>query len=83
MLVQATPNPNALKVTVNRVVAPRSVTYRDAAGAEAPWARELLGITGITQVFALNNFLSITKASGIEWETIVPQVEAIVKRAFA
>ena len=79
---QATPNPNALKFTLNRVVAAQGTTYRDASQA-AGWARELLGLPGVTQVFALQQFISVTKRPEADWSQIGPQVEQILKQAFA
>ena len=81
--VQGTPNPNAAKFTLNRVVAAQGRTYRDAAGAEHEWTRQLLGIAGVTQVFAINNFISVTKTDDADWNAIGPQVEQILHRAFA
>ena len=81
--VQGTPNPNAAKFTLNRTVAAQSATYRDAASASAAWAKALLGIAGVTQVFALNNFITVNKASDAEWNTIGPQVERVLRDAFA
>ncbi|MDP3722335.1 MAG: NifU N-terminal domain-containing protein [Candidatus Omnitrophota bacterium] len=78
--VQETPNPNALKFTLNRVVAERGTTYRDAKAAEAEWARQLLGIPGITQVFAMNDFVSVTKTPDADWGVIGPQAEQILRR---
>lgn len=80
--VQATPNPNAAKFTLNRVVAAQGSTYRDAAAAP-PWAQTLLRVPGITQVFALNNFVSVTKAGDADWGVVGPQVEAALRQAFA
>ena len=80
--VQGTPNPNAAKFTLNRVVATQGKTYRDAASAEAAWAKKLLAVTGVTQVFAVSNFVSVTKRPEASWETIGPQVERILKEAF-
>ena len=81
--VQGTPNPNAAKFTLNRTVAPQSATYRDAASAQASWAKALLGITGVTQVFALNNFITVNKTSDADWHIIGPQVERVLREAFA
>ena len=81
--VQGTPNPNAAKFTLNRPVAARSATYRDAASAPEPWAKAVLGIAGVTQVFALNNFITVNKAADAEWNTIGPQVERVLRDAFA
>ena len=80
--VQGTPNPNAAKFTLNRVVAAQGTTYRDAAAADAPWARELLGLAGVIQVFTVNNFISVTKAPEADWHVLAPQVEAVLQRAF-
>ena len=81
--VQATPNPNAAKFTLNRVVAAQGATYRDAASAEAAWAQQLLDIPGVIQVFAINNFVSVNKAPDAAWDAIVPQVERVLQEAFA
>ena len=83
MTVQATPNPNAAKFTLNRIVATQGKTYRDAATADGEWAKHLLTIVGVTQVFAVNNFISITKSAEADWQIISPQVEGVLKRAFA
>ena len=80
--VQGTPNPNAAKFTLNRIVAAQGATYRDAASAGAAWARELLGLAGVTQVFTVNNFISVTKAPEADWNILAPQVEAVLQRVF-
>ena len=81
--MQATPNPNAVKFTLNRVVAAQGKTYREASVADAEWAKQLLGIAGVTQVFAINNFISVNKTPEANWDTIGPQVERILKQAFS
>ena len=81
--VSGTPNPNAAKFILNRVVATHGTTYREAASAEAAWAKQLLGIAGVTQVFALNDFISVNKTSDADWNIIAPQVEQVLKQAFA
>ena len=83
IVVQDTPNPNAAKFTLNRMVATQGRTYRDAASADAEWARQLLAIGGVTQVFALQNFISVTKTSETDWALLGPRVEQILRRAFA
>ena len=80
--VQGTPNPNAAKFTLNRVIAAQGTTYREAAAADAAWAKELLGLAGVIQVFAVNNFISVTKAPEADWHVLAPQVEAVLQRTF-
>ena len=83
IVAQDTPNPNAAKFTLNRVVATQGKTYRDASTADAQWAKELLGIPGVTQVFAVNNFISVNKTPEAEWQAVAPQVEQVLRRVFA
>lgn len=82
IMVDGTPNPNAVKFTLNRTVAAQGKTYRDVATADAPWAKALLGIPGVVQAFAVNNFISVTKSPAADWETIIPQAEQGLKQAF-
>lgn len=82
IMVDGTPNPNAMKFTLNRTVAAQGKTYRDAASADAPWAKALLGIPGVVQVFAVTNFISVTKTPDADWEAILPQAEAGLRQAF-
>ena len=100
IIVQGTPNPNAAKFTLNRVVAAEGKTYRlpaapgagregsaaqagDAMDATPEWAKQLLGIAGVTQVFAVNDFISVTKRLEADWDVIGPQVEQVLRRVFA
>ena len=83
ILVQGTPNPNAAKFTLNRTVAAHGTTYRDAAAAPVAWAQQILSVPGVTQVFALNNFISVTKSPETDWNALRPKIEQILKQAFA
>jgi len=80
--VEGTPNPNAAKFTLNRVVTAQGTTYRDAASASTDWAKRLLGLQGVIQVFAINNFISVTKQPETEWQQLAPQVEQVLREAF-
>ena len=83
VFVDETPNPNALKFTLNRVVATPGKTYRDAAAADAPWAKALLSIPGIIGVYGVNNFISVNKTPDADWDALVPLAEQALKNAFA
>ncbi len=79
--MQSTPNINALKFVVNRqMTTGRSQTFTDAATTESPLARDLLGIAGIRQVFFLNDFITVTRQDGADWDAIVPHVESFIRR---
>jgi len=82
--VQPTPNVNALKFVVNRrVTEGRSQTFTSRDSAASPLARDLLGIPGVRQVFFLNDFITITRIEGTEWDAIVPSAEDLIRRHLA
>lgn len=82
--VQMTPNPNALKFTLDRATTgggPR--TYRSAGEAEdSVAARGLLGIKGIVSVFMTANFISINKTPEANWDEIVPAAVDAIRAGF-
>ena len=82
IIMQGTPNPNAAKFTLNRTVAVQGETYRDAGTADAAWAKTILGVSGVTQVFAVNNFISVTKRPEADWNVLGPQIERALRHAF-
>jgi hypothetical protein len=81
--VQATPNPNAAKFTLNRVVAAQGTTHRAGGAAQPEWATQLLGIAGVTQVFALQTFITVSKTPEGDWSVIAPQVERVLNETFS
>ena len=80
--VEATPNPNSLKFTADRVLwEGRAQTFSDPAQAFAsPLARELLGVAGVSSVFFLRDFVTVTREAGAPWEPIVARVEEILRQ---
>ena len=82
--VQPTPNENALKfVTNRRVTEGRSQTFTDPSTAASPLARDLLGISGVRQVFFLNDFITITRHAGVGWDQVVSRAEALIRTHLA
>src|SRR5690606_37366125 len=59
IVVQPTPNPNSVKVTLDRTVSEGgSKTYQSAEDArESPLASAIFAVPGVTMVFLLNNFI--------------------------
>lgn len=72
---EATPNPASLKFLPGRAVSP---TVRDYAGmdaaADSPLAQELFAIPGVERVFLGAEFVTITKADGLEWAHLKPAI---------
>ncbi len=85
VIVQPTPNVNALKFVVNRrLTEGKSQTFRPPTEAQtSPLAAALLAIPGVVQVFFLNDFITVTRDPSASWEVLAGQAEAVIKRYFA
>ncbi|OFW63795.1 MAG: hypothetical protein A2135_06900 [Actinobacteria bacterium RBG_16_67_15] len=79
--VSQTPNPNALKFTVDTLFAAPSSF---AAGVETddPVAGPLLAIPGVTSVFMTADFVTLSKTPDGFWEDIVPTATEILESRF-
>ncbi len=73
---EPTPNPNALKFTLDRPSTDRrSETFREGSDpAESPLGARLFALEGVTNVFMAANFVSITKEHAADWDDLVPRV---------
>jgi hypothetical protein len=82
--VQATPNPNSMRFTLNRVVVEKgSRSYLRAEQAEgSPLGRHLLAIPGVRSVFMVANFVSVGRDPARDWSEIVPKVREALGKHF-
>ena len=74
--IEQTPNPEALKFSVNRVLWDgRALTISDKLQAFAmPLGARLLEVPGVKNVFFLRDFVTVTRRAGADWEPITEQV---------
>ena len=81
---EATPNPNALKFTLDRPsTAGRAQTFREGSdAAESPLGARIYALDGVTNVFMTANFVSVTKEGGIDWQELAPLVIAELEAHF-
>ena len=73
---EQTPNPASLKFLPGREVTARGVldfTDPDRA-ASSPLARRLFEVEGVTGVFLGSDFITVTKAEGLDWYVLKPAV---------
>jgi hypothetical protein len=74
----STPNPNAMKFTLD-VTLPAMVDVRSAeAAAGDPLAERIFAIPGVVMLFGTSDFLTVTREEGADWDRIVPAVQAVV-----
>jgi dihydroorotase-like cyclic amidohydrolase len=71
-----TPNPDATKFTLDATL-PESFNVTSAAAAAGnPFAEEVFAAGGVVAVFGVNDFVTITREPGADWEPIVTAVQA-------
>jgi hypothetical protein len=74
--VQPTPNPNAVKFVLDRVIGDPPMSFLNAAsGAEHPIASKLFAIPGIAGLLMLGDFITVNKQPDARWAEITKQVE--------
>jgi len=79
--VQPTPNPNAVKFILDRQIAERPISFLKAApAAEHPIASRLFGISGVSSVLMLGDFVTINKSPDTRWVDITPKVKQILAK---
>ena len=83
---EASPNPNSLKFVVNFMITPdgKDFNYTDIESAnQSPLAQRLFEkFDWIDQVFFMNNFVTLTKGSDVEWFELSPEVKPFLLNFF-
>jgi NFU1 iron-sulfur cluster scaffold homolog, mitochondrial len=79
--VSRTPNPNAMKFTLDRVLlATGSRSYSSRFEAlDDPLAVAIFEISGVQSLFYMANFVTVTKDPGAAWEGITRSVETAIR----
>lgn len=82
---EMTPNPETLKFVTNKVLCPQeSLDFPNEKEAQnAPLAAELFTFPFVKGVFIANNFVTITKDAGTEWQEIMPSLRDFIKEFVA
>lgn len=82
---EATPNPNAVKFTLDRPSTQgRPQTFREGSDPDAsPLGHRIFQLDGVTNVFLTANFVSVTKEDGVDWDELVPDVIEAIEAHFA
>ncbi|HEX9977846.1 MAG TPA: NifU N-terminal domain-containing protein [Acidimicrobiia bacterium] len=79
--VSQTPNPSALKFTVDTRFE-RPVSFAAGMATDDPVAGPLLAIPGVTSVFMSADFVTLTKSGDGFWDEIVPAATEILEAQF-
>jgi hypothetical protein len=74
--VQPTPNPNALKFVLDRMIADRPTSFLDPdSGKDHPIASLLFAIPGVSSLLMLGDFVTVSKRPDARWAEIKSKVE--------
>jgi hypothetical protein len=76
---QATPNPNALKLLLDKSVCDQPLSFLSPAAN--PLARQLFSVHGVTAVLILGDFITINKSPEAKWPDIKRNVRHILSTA--
>jgi hypothetical protein len=77
--IQATPNPNAIKVILDRSVSRDPTSFLHPGAAEGhPLAMRLFGIPGVSSLLLLDDFITINKSSNAVWADITSRVRQVL-----
>ncbi|SDL98767.1 NifU N-terminal domain-containing protein [Sediminibacillus halophilus] len=78
--VEATPNPNAMKFTTDSMIfeGNNSVSVMAGQTSEHQVLNDLMELDGVDNVFGFQNFITVNKKFDVEWESLTPQVEAVL-----
>src|SRR3954465_4536235 len=71
-----TPNPDAMKFTLDTTLPDKlDVTSPDAAGG-VPFAEAVLAAAGVASIYGVNDFVTVRCQPGFDWDSIVAAVVA-------
>lgn len=72
----STPNPDATKFTLDtKLTAMFNATDTEQASA-IPFAADVFAAGGVASVFGVNDFVTVTRQPGADWEPIIAAVHA-------
>ena len=82
---EETPNPNAMKFTVDRsLVESGSISFNAAAEAEDhALGKALFAVDGVRSIFAVNDFVTVTKDDTAGWDAVGPAVADAIKQCLS
>lgn len=86
LYTEASPNPDSMKIVINLVITPEGKDFnfvRGSAADSSPLAQELFEqFSWLSQVFILNNFITLTRQTDTEWFELLTEVKPFLKTWF-
>lgn len=80
--IEQTPNPNSMRVVLDTEL-PSGTSYNykksDVDTAVEP-AASVLKINGVNGIYHVMNFMAVERSGDVEWEEILPAIEAVIPK---
>ena len=77
---ESTPNPSTMKFVANIKLTKKSISFESIDEAiDAPLVKALFNFSFVREVFLDENYISISKHDGTEWEEIVMDLRSFIK----
>jgi Fe-S cluster biogenesis protein NfuA len=77
---ESTPNPEVLKFVANRSIANTMYEFKNKSESiHAPLANELFNFPFVKEVFINNNYVSVTKQIGYEWQEFANKLRDFIR----
>jgi hypothetical protein len=70
----STPNPDAMKFELD-IALPERIHAKHGDDVEDLFTRALLSVDGVASVFGVNDFVTVTRSAGADWDPIIHAVE--------
>ncbi|AVQ98636.1 scaffolding protein [Oceanobacillus picturae] len=79
---EATPNPNALKFTTDKLIfeGTSSISVMPGNKSEHAILNDLMELEGVDNVFGYQNFITVNKKFDAEWDTLTPEVTKVIEK---
>lgn len=77
--IDPTPNPDAMKITVDfDKEGSRSSTYDRVSDDNPAFINEILNLDGVRSVFHAMNFITVDKKADADWDGLLEEVETVI-----
>ncbi|CAD2075066.1 hypothetical protein JEOAER750_01120 [Jeotgalicoccus aerolatus] len=82
--IEPTPSPNTMKITVNETKQDmKSSTYKEITEDTPAFIARVLELESVTSVFHALDFISVDKKAKVEWDDLIPEIEATFNKTDA
>ncbi len=83
LVVQKTPNPNARKFVLPRLMFERPRNFASAeSAAQDPLAARLMALDGVYNVFCAQDFVTVNKRPEVAWDALEAAACAVINEHF-